>query len=339
MTDTGTRETEAVVEIQRDIQREVAADDRQEEERARPPCRREHANIPVPPFPEQHQAKPGEEAKLEPAPMYDAPFWKGSGKLEGKAALITGGDSGIGRAVAVLFAREGADVAVVHLPAWRGDAEVTRDAVLAEGRGAPHRGGLSEAAGCRDAVARAVAELGRLDILVNNAAFQDHVGTLDRAERRAVGRRPADQLHAYFHVAKAALPHLSPGRRHHQHRLDHRHRGIPCPARLCRHQGRHPRLHQVARAPAGEPRHAGQLPSRRGRCGHRSTRRAVAAPIAQFGEGTPMGRPAQPEEIAPAYVYLASPQCSSYISGEILSSHRRLLSRRYDRVLRRGAAE
>ena len=93
MTQTGTRETEAVVEIQRDIQREVAADDRQKEERAPTAMQAGAREYPVPPFPEQHQAKPGEEARLEPAPMYDAPFWKGSGKLEGKVALISGGDS------------------------------------------------------------------------------------------------------------------------------------------------------------------------------------------------------------------------------------------------------
>ena len=93
MTDTRTRETEAVVEIQRDIQREVAADDRQNEERAPTAMQAGAREYPVPPFPEQHQAKPGEEAKLDPAPMYDAPFWKGSGKLEGKVALISGGNS------------------------------------------------------------------------------------------------------------------------------------------------------------------------------------------------------------------------------------------------------
>ena len=133
MTDTGTRDTETVVEIQRDIQREVAADDRQEEERAPTAMQAGAREYPVPPFPEQHQAKPGEEAKLEPAPMYDAPFWKGSGKLEGKVALISGGDSGIGRAVAVLFAREGADVALAYL-SERKDAEETAAAVKAEGR-------------------------------------------------------------------------------------------------------------------------------------------------------------------------------------------------------------
>ncbi len=124
MTDTGARDPESVVEIQRDIQREVAADDRQVKEPAPTAMQAGAREYPVPPFPEQHQAKPGEEARLEPAPMCDAPFWKGSGKLEGKVALISGGDSGIGRAVAVFFAGEGADVALAYL-SERKDAEET----------------------------------------------------------------------------------------------------------------------------------------------------------------------------------------------------------------------
>src|SRR3712207_6421270 len=128
---------------------------------------------PKSPMPAQHQAKPGIEAALNPRPEYQAPRYKGSGKLEGKAALITGGDSGIGRAVAVLYAREGADVAIVYLPAEQSDAEEARSAVEAEGRRClllP--GDLTRPDFCRQAVERTVKEFGRLDVLVNNAAFQ-----------------------------------------------------------------------------------------------------------------------------------------------------------------------
>src|SRR5689334_14869531 len=120
---------------QRKIQSQTARADRkrprQEPEKPMQAGAREY---PAPPFPKQHQRKPGDESRLEPAPMYDAPFYRGSGKLQDKTALITGGDSGIGRSVAVLFAREGADIAIVHLKDEERDAEVTRKRVEAEGR-------------------------------------------------------------------------------------------------------------------------------------------------------------------------------------------------------------
>src|ERR671924_143878 len=128
---------------------------------------------PKPPFPPQHQEKPGDESKMSPRPRYQGPSYKGAGKLEKKAAIITGGDSGIGRAVAVLYAREGANVAILYLPEEQKDAEETERAVRKEGRQAlllP--GNVVDSEFCRDAVERAVKEFGRLDILVNNAAFQ-----------------------------------------------------------------------------------------------------------------------------------------------------------------------
>ena len=128
---------------------------------------------PKPPFPQQGQSKPGIEAKIQPRPEYQAPLYRGSGKLNGKAALITGGDSGIGRAVAVLFAREGANVAIVYLPQEQIDADETARAIDREGRRAVMiPGDVSNADFCRQAVERTVRELGRLDILVNNAAHQ-----------------------------------------------------------------------------------------------------------------------------------------------------------------------
>jgi hypothetical protein len=135
---------------------------------------------PKPPFPEQHQEKPGIEAEIEPRPRYQAPRYKAAGKLEGKAALITGGDSGIGRAVAVLFARVGADVAVVYLPAEQVDADETKRAIEAEGRKAVLiPGDVTEPSFCREAVERTVRELGHLDVLVNNAAFQQNQQSLE----------------------------------------------------------------------------------------------------------------------------------------------------------------
>src|SRR4029450_3637864 len=128
---------------------------------------------PKSPMPPQHQPKPGVEAELDPRPNYLAPLYKGADKLKDKVALITGGDSGIGRAVAVLYAREGADVAIVYLAAEQADAAETLRAIEAEGRrGLLIPGDVSDAAFCRAAVERTVKGLGRLDILVNNAAYQ-----------------------------------------------------------------------------------------------------------------------------------------------------------------------
>jgi hypothetical protein len=134
---------------------------------------------PEPPLPEQHLEKPGIESELKPRPQYKAPEYRGSGKLDGKVAVITGGDSGIGRAVAVLFAREGADVAIVYLDE-HGDAEETRGAVEAEGRRAVLiPGDVTDPEFCRQAVETAMQELGHLDVLVNNAAFQEHASSLE----------------------------------------------------------------------------------------------------------------------------------------------------------------
>ncbi len=166
---------------------------------------------PEPPFPEQHQAKPGIEAELNPPPMYDAPFYKGSEKLKGKVALITGGDSGIGRSVAVLFAREGADVAIAHLDEER-DAEDTRRAVEKEGRRCiVIAGDVADPAFAKAVVERTVKELGKLDILVNNAAFQEHVLDFEDLTEEHFDRTLKTNLYGYFHLAKAAVPHMAPG--------------------------------------------------------------------------------------------------------------------------------
>lgn len=273
---------------------------------------------PAPPFPEQHLKKPGEEARLDPAPMYDAPFYKGSDKLKDKAALITGGDSGIGRAVAVLFAREGCDVAIAYLTE-DGDAEATKAAVEKEGRRCILLSGdVADPAFCRDAVARTVEAFGRLDVLVNNAAFQEHVDEFEALTEEQFDRTLKTNLYGYFHMAKAATPHMPPGSaivmtgsvtgiEGNKDLLDYSMTkgGIHAFARsLATHLiPRGIRVNVVAPGPVWTPLNPADK---------------QADKVAQFGASTQMKRPAQPEEIAPAFVFLASPQCSSYITGEIL---------------------
>src|SRR2546430_1084753 len=164
---------------------------------------------PKPPFPAQKQPRPGVEARMKPRPRYRGAEYVAAGKLKNKVALITGGDSGIGRAVAVLYAREGADVAIVYLPQEQVDAEETRDAVEAEGRRAILLAGdLMDEEFCRDAVEEAVAELGKLDILVNNAAYQEHQEKLEDISEEQWDRTFRTNIYSYFRMAKAALAHM-----------------------------------------------------------------------------------------------------------------------------------
>ena len=273
---------------------------------------------PEPPFPEQHQRKPGDEAALDPAPMYDAPFWKGSGKLDGMAALITGGDSGIGRAVAVLFAREGCDVALCHLDEAN-DADDTKAAVEAEGRRAiVLKGDAADPAFCEAAVKATLDAFGRLDVVVPNAAFQEHVEAIEDLTLEHFDRTLKTNLYGYFNLVKAAVPRLGPGGSivmtgsvtgitGNDHLLDYSMTkgGIHAFARsLGTHLApRGIRVNVVAPGPVWTPLNPADQPAEK---------------VARFGSRTVMKRPAQPEEIAPAFVFLASPQCSSYVTGEIL---------------------
>lgn len=274
---------------------------------------------PEPPFPEQHHPKPGIERDIKPAPLYDAPFYKGSEKLKDRVALITGGDSGIGRAVAVLFAREGADIAISYLAAEEPDANVTKKAVEAEGRRClllP--GDVTEAAYCRKAVERTVKTLGRLDVLVNNAAFQIHEVDFEDLTLEHFDTTLKTNLYGYFHMAKAAVPHMKRGASiintgsvtgidGSKQLVDYSMSkgGIHAFTRALSGNliGKGIRVNCVAPGPVWTPLN----PSEK-----------EAKDVSKFGSQTPMGRPAQPEEIAPAYVFLASPQMSSYITGEIL---------------------
>ena len=167
---------------------------------------------PKPPFPAQHQPHPGIEAEVEPRPQYQAPRYRGAEKLQDKVALITGGDSGIGRSVAVLYAREGADVAVVYLAEEQEDAEETSQAVEAEGRRClliP--GDVSDSDFCREAVEQTINEFGKLDILVNNAAFQQHQESIEELSNEQWEKTFRTNIFGYFYMAKAAIPHMKPG--------------------------------------------------------------------------------------------------------------------------------
>lgn len=308
-------------EKQRDIQAEVAKADAKEktEKSSQPKAMQAGARIyPVPPFPKQHQPKPGAEYKLDPAPLYEAPYYKGSGKLEGKVALITGGDSGIGRAVAVLFAREGADVAILHLAEGK-DADDTVKAIEAEGRKAmTFPGDVKDKAFCRKAVAAVVEVFGKLDILVNNAAFQVHTADMLDLTEEHFDETLKTNLYGYFFMAQAAVPHMKEGSAIVNTGSV---TGIQGSKQLVDYSMTKGGIHAFIRALSGQLIEKG-------------IRVNAVAPgpvwtplnpsdkeaddVATFGADTPMKRQVQPEEIAPAYVFLASPQCSSYIPGEVL---------------------
>jgi len=276
---------------------------------------------PKPPFPKQHQTGPGLESKLKPRPRFEAEAYRPAGKLEGKVALITGGDSGIGRAVALLYAREGAKVAIVYLPEEQSDADATKIAIESVGGNCLSiAGDLTRADFCDEVVEQTVRELGKLDVLVANAAHQNRKPSLQDVTDEEFDLTFKTNIYSYFRLSRAALRHMHrggviiatssetgiKGSRHlpdysatkgainaftKSLAIDLLPKGI--------------RVNAVAPGPVWTPLN----PSDAG---------ASADDVAHFGEDTPMGRPAQPEELAPAYVFLASNADSSYITGTVL---------------------
>ncbi|HVS52732.1 MAG TPA: SDR family oxidoreductase [Opitutaceae bacterium] len=272
-------------------------------------------------FPPQHQEAPGLESKLEPQPRWQAPRYRAAGKLDGKVALITGGDSGIGRAVAFLFAREGADIAINYLPEEESDAAEVKRSVEALGRRClllP--GDLTRANVCAQIVEKTVAELGQLDVLVSNAAHQARKPSVVDVTDEEFDRTFKTNIYAYFRLTKAAIPHLKPGA---SIIATSSETGIMGSKQLPDYSStkgainaftktlameliaKGIRVNAVAPGPVWTPLNpsdAGLTPEK----------------VAEFGAQSPMGRPAQPEELAPAYVFLASDADSSYITGIVL---------------------
>lgn len=277
-------------------------------------------NYPQGENPPQHQPKPGLEAEMTPKPMYAGKDYKGAEKLKGKVALITGGDSGIGRSVAVLYAKEGADAAIVYLPVEEVDAQETKRAIEEIGQNClliP--GDVTTSTFCEQAVERTVSEFGKLDILVNNAAFQQNQKSLEDISDEQLEKTFKTNIFGYFYMARAALKYLQEGAaivntgsitglEGSKSLLDYSatkgaiHAFTKSLAQNLAEKGI--RVNCVSPGPVWTPLNVADKP---------------AEEAGKHGADTPMKRPAQPEEIAPAFVYFASNADSSYVTGEVLT--------------------
>jgi NAD(P)-dependent dehydrogenase (short-subunit alcohol dehydrogenase family) len=256
---------------------------------------------------------------MDPQPDYGERSYRGSGRLQGRRALITGGDSGIGRAVALAFAREGADVVITHLEDEREDAAETVRVVEASGRKAVALAGdLTDEAFCREIVERTVNELGGIDILVNNAAYQMAREGLEEISSEELEHTFRTNILAMFHTCKAALEHMQPGSAIINTGSEQAYQPSPSLLAYAATKAaivnfskglaqqvieRGIRVNAVAPGPVWTPLIPATMPPDQ---------------VKSFGEQAPIGRAAQPVELAPAYVFLAS-QESSYVAGEVLA--------------------
>jgi NAD(P)-dependent dehydrogenase (short-subunit alcohol dehydrogenase family) len=275
-------------------------------------------DAPTPPLPEQQQSIPGTIAEMDPKPDHGEESYKGSGRLSGKKAIITGGDSGIGRAVAIAFAREGADVLIAYLNEDQ-DAKDTAKWIEQAGQKAVLvAGDLSQAEHCRTVIDRAVEAFGRIDILVNNAAHQMTFKTLEEIPDEEWEKTFATNIHAMFYLAKAALPHMPEGGSIINTTSVNADTPKPTLLAYATTKGaiqnftgglaqlladKKIRVNCVAPGPVWTPLIPSTMP---------------AEEVAQFGKETPLGRPAQPKELAPPYVMLATDE-ASYISGTTIA--------------------
>ncbi len=273
---------------------------------------------PSPPFPRQPQNAPGVTAKMNPDPDHGEKSYRGFGRLAGRKALITGGDSGIGRAAAIAFAREGADVAIGYLPSEEADAQEVVKLIEAEGRKAVALpGDIKQEEFCKQLVHDAVTQLGGLDILVNNAGKQTAQSSLEEVTTEQFDETFKTNVYAMFWITKAALVHLPPGASiintasiqafdSSKNLLDYAQTKssiVAFSSALAKNIAKKGiRVNAVAPGPVWTPlQSSGGQPQ---------------DSIETFGKKTPMGRPGQPAEFGPLYVFLAS-QESSYVTGEV----------------------